>query len=119
MSAKRRDPSVPPPNHPPPTPLHNGLNKFPEVRFKFPFILIDESTLAFSSPILGGTQILVQRSSVARASIGSSGKRIFAQRKHVLEIKSITYLSGVSSLISSGIRSILGFHFCFDQLLSQ
>ena len=64
----------------------------------------------------GGTHILVQRSSVARVSIGSSGKQIFAQRKHVLEIKSITYLSGVSSL---KVRSILAFNFCFDQLFSQ
>lgn len=69
-----------------------------------------------ASPGGGGTHILVQRSSVARVSIGSSGKQIFAQRKHVLEIKSITYLSGVSSL---KVRSILAFNFCFDQLFSQ
>ena len=40
----------------------NGLNELPEVRVEFPFILIDQSAMAFfNRPMMARTQIRVHR----------------------------------------------------------
>ena len=40
----------------------NGLNELPEVRVEFPFILIDQSAMAFfNRPMMARTQIQVHR----------------------------------------------------------
>ena len=67
---------------------------------------------------MAGTLILIQRSSVVRAKQHWETD-LCAEKTRFGKKGLITYLSGVSSLISSGIRSILGFNFCFGQLFSQ